>query len=82
MIERLLQRLAKTLQKHRIPYMLIGGQAVLLYGYPRLTHDVDVTLGIDIDAYPLLQDACRKAGLRALVKEPEIFVRKTRVLPV
>ncbi len=25
--------------------MLIGGQAVLLHGQPRLTEDIDVTLG-------------------------------------
>ncbi|GAH87084.1 unnamed protein product, partial [marine sediment metagenome] len=29
--------------------MIIGGQAVLLYGEPRLTRDIDVTLGDDID---------------------------------
>ena len=29
--------------------MLIGGQAVLLYGEPRLTRDIDITLGVDVD---------------------------------
>jgi len=29
--------------------MIIGGQAVLLYGEPRLTKDIDITLGINID---------------------------------
>ena len=29
--------------------MIIGGQAVLLYGEPRLTKDIDITLGIDFD---------------------------------
>ncbi len=29
--------------------MLIGGQAVLLHGEPRLTQDIDVTLGVGLD---------------------------------
>ena len=27
--------------------MIIGGQAVLLYGEPRLTRDIDITLGVN-----------------------------------
>lgn len=29
--------------------MVIGGQAILLYGEPRLTRDIDITLGINVD---------------------------------
>ena len=29
--------------------MVIGGQAVLLNGEPRMTRDIDVNLGVDID---------------------------------
>jgi hypothetical protein len=41
MFEELLARLGSALDKHSIPYMIIGGQAVLLYGEPRLTRDID-----------------------------------------
>lgn len=34
MIEELIQRVAERLDKDKIPYMIIGGQAVLLYGSP------------------------------------------------
>lgn len=44
MFQALLQQIARGLDSRGIPYMLIGGQAVLLYGEPRLTRDVDVTL--------------------------------------
>jgi len=30
--------------------MVIGGQAVLLYGEPRLTRDIDITLGIGVES--------------------------------
>lgn len=47
----LLIRLAESLDKWGLPYMIIGGQAVLLYGEPRLTRDIDITLGVDIDRF-------------------------------
>lgn len=28
--------------------MVIGGQAMLLYGEPRLTKEIDITLGVDL----------------------------------
>ncbi|MBI5308461.1 MAG: hypothetical protein HZB37_09075, partial [Planctomycetes bacterium] len=49
MFEELLSKISVYLNRYRIPYMIIGGQAVLLYGEPRLTRDIDITLGIDID---------------------------------
>lgn len=82
MIDRLLGRLHRALIRARIPYMIIGGQAVLFYGSPRLTQDVDVTLGIDPDEYTALRTLCERAKLTPLVDQPETFARKTHVLPV
>ena len=49
MFQLLLKKIAFELSSNSIPYMVIGGQAVLLYGEPRLTKDIDITLGIGID---------------------------------
>lgn len=49
MFQKLLKKIANELSAHNIPYMVIGGQAVLLYGEPRLTKDIDITLGIGIE---------------------------------
>jgi hypothetical protein len=49
MFEKLLIRITKELDKNSIPYMIIGGQAVLLYGEPRLTKDIDITLGVSVN---------------------------------
>ncbi len=43
MFEHLLAKIATALNKAEIPYMVIGGQAVLLYGEPRLTKGIDIT---------------------------------------
>lgn len=31
----------QLLYKHKVKYMIVGGEAVIYYGYPRLTGDVD-----------------------------------------
>jgi hypothetical protein len=78
---RLIARLGAELEARRIPFMLIGGQAVLLHGEPRLTQDVDVTLGVGPDRVDDLLDACEALGLDPLPDDPAGFVRETFVLP-
>ena len=81
MIEELLSKLAQGLDDADIPYMIIGGQAVLVYGRPRLTRDIDITLGVDTDKFGAVELICRKLGLRTLSDNPEQFAQQTRVLP-
>jgi predicted nucleotidyltransferase len=81
MIEKLISRIAKNLEQAKIPYMIIGGQAVLLYGTPRLTRDIDITLGIDTDKFSLIEGICRKLKLKILPPDPKNFVKDTKVLP-
>jgi len=82
MIERLLAKLARSLDLAKIPYMVIGGQAVLLYGEPRLTRDIDLTLGIDTDQFTVIEKLCRKLKLKILPENPRDFSKQTKVLPV
>ncbi len=81
MFEELLSGIALSLTKRSLPYMIIGGQAVLLYGEPRLTRDIDLTLGADTDRLEDLLDAVRELGLEPLPEDIESFVRETMVLP-
>ncbi len=80
MFEALLARVAVALADASLPYMVIGGQAVLLYGEPRLTRDVDVTLGADPARLADLLAVCDRLGL-VPVADPEAFVAETLVLP-
>jgi len=81
MFEQLLEAIARGLERLGIPYMLIGGQAVLLYGEPRLTRDVEVTLGVGPERLPELLEWVRGNGWQVLVEAPAEFVGKTMVLP-
>ena len=80
-VEDLLKRVAHSLSRQKIPYMIIGGQAVLFYGSPRLTRDIDVTLGIDTDAIETLFSLIAKVGLRLLPEKARHFALETKVLP-
>jgi predicted nucleotidyltransferase len=77
----LLAALTRELNARQVPFMLIGGQAVLLHGRPRLTDDIDVTLGVGPTALPVVLAACRALGLEPLPEDLEAFVRDTFVLP-
>ncbi len=81
MLARLLEQLALVLDERQIPYMVIGGQAVLVYGEPRLTQDVDVTLGVGPERLEDILEMVNRAGWMALVRDPGDFVRRTLVLP-
>lgn len=76
----LLERLARGLEQAGLPYMVIGGHAVLLYGEPRLTRDIDITLGIDLDRLEEVTTLATTLRLRPLV-DPNTFTRQTMVLP-
>jgi len=81
MFQELIARIAASLVVRKIPYMIIGGQAVLLYGEPRLTRDIDVTIGADVSWLPDLLRSVEDIGLKSLPDDVEAFVRRTMVLP-
>ena len=81
MFQKLLKELSRKLKRHTIPYMVIGGQAVLLYGEPRLTRDIDITLGTGIEGLIKIMPIISALRLKILVEHPQDFVRRTMVLP-
>ena len=81
MFDKTLSAIGKSLKKHDLPYIIIGGQAVLLYGEPRLTRDIDITLGVSIDLLETLLSVIKELSLVPLPEDIEKFVRQTMVLP-
>lgn len=77
-----LAALAGALDRAGIGYMVIGGQAVLLYGEPRLTRDVDLTLALPPESVPELIVAIAALGWDPVPERPREFAARTLVLPV
>ena len=81
MVESVLRKISVDLEKRGIPYMVIGGQAVLIHGEPRLTRDIDITLGAGPDQVEEVLDIVRSWGWHVLIDNPADFVQRTMVLP-
>lgn len=77
----LVSLLAEKLDIARIDYMIIGGQAVLVYGEPRLTKDIDITIGLDPAEKGRIIEFVKSNDLSILVQNIEQFIDETFVLP-
>jgi hypothetical protein len=61
-------------------WYVFGAQAVITYGVPRLSADVDVTVGLDPDDPERFAREMAAAGFALRADDPD-FVRRTRVMP-
>ena len=55
--------IGRRLSAAGIPFMLIGGQAVLVHGRPRLTEDIDITLGLAPAGWQTIRAVCADLDL-------------------
>lgn len=62
--------LIKLLAEKEIDFVLVGGLAVALQGYQRVTMDVDVVLAMDVDNLERFIAAAKGAGLRPTIPVP------------
>lgn len=60
MLSGLIEKIASGLEREGIEYMVLGGQAVLLYGEPRLTKGIDITLGVGPESLEKILGLCEK----------------------
>ncbi|GMU48086.1 MAG: hypothetical protein AMXMBFR31_03120 [Candidatus Desulfobacillus denitrificans] len=59
--------LIKLLEDANVDYVLVGGLAVALHGYRRVTMDVDVVLALNEDNLRRFIDSARSAGLQPVI---------------
>jgi hypothetical protein len=80
-LEQALVRLARMLSEHNIPYMIIGGMANAIWGEPRSTLDIDVTVWVEDEKIGQLV-ALMAGTFRPIPENPQRFIRETRILPL
>ncbi len=74
-----LAAVARAARSLKAPWYLFGAQAVALYGVPRTTADVDVTVVWNADAAKVVA-ALREADIDPLIDDAE-FLERARVIP-
>jgi hypothetical protein len=80
-LDHALTTLSSWLKENGIPHMVIGGFAVTVWGEPRFTRDLDVTVSVPVDRFAETIDRISKR-FASLAGDPVKFVTETRVLPV
>jgi len=80
-LERAVVEIAAALESMTIDYMIVGGISNAVWGEPRATIDVDVTVAVE---NPDLSAAIAGLGrvFTTAVPDPDAFVRRTSVLPL
>ncbi len=78
---RLLAAAASVIEKWCDGWYLFGAQAVIVWGRPRLTADVDVTVRLRLEDTAGFCHDMQEAGFDLRVRDPEPFLARTRVLP-
>lgn len=81
-LTRLLVDLAAVLDRRGLAWYVFGAQAAVIWGRPRLTADVDVTVLVPDSALDALLGDLSRSGFVLRVSEVGEFVRRTRVLPL
>lgn len=77
-----LAALGRTLNARKVRWYVFGAQAVIHWGRPRLSADVDITVGTPVEEARGLAAALMEAEFDPLVEDVEGFVERTRVLPI
>ena len=70
----------KLLHSKKIEYLVVGGYAVGLYGYPRATGDMDVWVAINENNASRLVEALNEFGFSSSKIKKNVFLEKDKVI--
>jgi hypothetical protein len=77
----LLAALANAFSELRAQWYLFGAQAAMVWGRPRLTADIDVTVRLEPEDPERLVRTLQARGFSLRVGDADDFIRRTRVFP-
>jgi hypothetical protein len=70
----------ELLNSHNIKYLVVGGYAVTIHGYPRYTNDIDIWFGIDKSNAERLIKALNDFGFGSLSIKIDDFLQPNKVI--
>jgi hypothetical protein len=78
-LESALVEIASFLDENGWPYMLIGGLAMAMWGEPRTTLDVDVSVWVEPEAFD--EAVGKTSACFRTIPDALEFARRSRVVP-
>ena len=74
------QEFLRSLNEHRVRYLLVGGYAVGYYGYPRTTADIDVWVALSRENAQKMVAALEAFGFGVPELKPALFLDENRIV--
>ncbi|MDW3646036.1 MAG: nucleotidyltransferase [Bacteroidia bacterium] len=72
----------ELLNRHEVNYMVTGGYAVGVYGYPRYTGDIDFWVSASLENGNRLVQVFEDFGLKSFGLTPEDFAKPEQVIQI
>jgi len=72
------KELLQLLNSKKIEYLVVGGYAVALYGYPRATGDIDIWIATSKDNAHKTVEALKEFGFNTPQLKEELFLEKEK----
>ena len=72
------KELLELLNSKKIEYLVVGGYAVALYGYPRATGDIDIWIASSKDNAHKIIEALKEFGFSVPELKKELFLEKEK----
>lgn len=72
------KELLQLFNSKKIDYLVVGGYAVALHGYPRATGDIDIWIAISKDNANKIVEALKEFGFDAPELKKELFLEKRK----
>jgi hypothetical protein len=70
----------RSLNAHKVEYLLIGGYAVNYHGYPRATADMDIWIAVHPANADRVVAALKEFGFDLPDLSPELFLRQWQII--
>ena len=72
----------ELLNRHKVSYLITGGYAVAVYGYPRYTGDIDVWVGRSVDNARKLVKVFDEFGLSSFGLTEGDFTKEDQIIQI
>lgn len=70
----------RLLNAHDVRYLVVGGYAVGVHGYPRATGDIDIWVPMDSVVAGRIVDALQEFGFDVAALSPELFQQPDQIV--